>query len=248
MGFVSFPGTETELAKSGPGVAQHLAHVYKEYLAGFDTVYITSVIESKRRLQASAAMQSQPAGGSGVQPGPGPQAPTNLPPNARSINAAQMQSVMAYAHQSVTQLRQQGVPEKMILFVEQNRVYLQRIYQEQQMFQGKIPRRPPGMGQGPSDQPGPMSGNNGQVPFPTSSGQPDGPHPAGLRPPFSQQNGNSMPGNNFMENRPQPQMPNGGLPMGRPSREQMQHAAQFVMKVKQEFIHNSTSITLNHFK
>ncbi|THU84421.1 hypothetical protein K435DRAFT_404144 [Dendrothele bispora CBS 962.96] len=40
MGFVQFPGGHpNDLPKSGPAIAQQLAHVYKEYLAAFDTVY-----------------------------------------------------------------------------------------------------------------------------------------------------------------------------------------------------------------
>ncbi|KAJ7251684.1 ARID DNA-binding domain-containing protein, partial [Mycena rebaudengoi] len=44
MGFVWFPASETEPAKSGPGVSQHLAHVYMEYLAAFDNVYIATML------------------------------------------------------------------------------------------------------------------------------------------------------------------------------------------------------------
>ncbi|KAF7362459.1 ARID domain-containing protein [Mycena venus] len=51
MGFVQFPPFRTEPAKSGPGVAQHLAHVYKEYLAAFDNVYV-SAMKSMRQANA----------------------------------------------------------------------------------------------------------------------------------------------------------------------------------------------------
>jgi hypothetical protein len=47
MGFVQFPGTDTESAKSGPGVAQQLQHIYTEYLAQFDKIYMTSVLQKK---------------------------------------------------------------------------------------------------------------------------------------------------------------------------------------------------------
>ncbi|KAF8659053.1 hypothetical protein AX16_001925 [Volvariella volvacea WC 439] len=43
MGFVNFPGTETEPARSGPGVAQRLAQVYKECLYQFEQAYTRGV-------------------------------------------------------------------------------------------------------------------------------------------------------------------------------------------------------------
>jgi hypothetical protein len=46
MGFVQFPASDTDPAKSGPGVAQHLAHTYKEYLAVFENVYISTIMDS----------------------------------------------------------------------------------------------------------------------------------------------------------------------------------------------------------
>lgn len=53
MGFVQFPASDSEPAKSGPGVAQQLAHAYKEYLAAFDNVYLSTVMESRRKNQAN---------------------------------------------------------------------------------------------------------------------------------------------------------------------------------------------------
>ena len=47
MGFVQFPGTDTEPAKSGPGVAQQLQHLHTEYLAQFDQIYVRSVLQKK---------------------------------------------------------------------------------------------------------------------------------------------------------------------------------------------------------
>jgi len=49
MGFVQFPGSDSEPAKSGPGVAQDLAHFYKEYLSGFDNFYIKFFADSRHK-------------------------------------------------------------------------------------------------------------------------------------------------------------------------------------------------------
>ena len=53
MGFVAFPGTDTEPNKSGPAAAQQLAHVYKSYLQDFDTAYLQSVYDSRRKLNGN---------------------------------------------------------------------------------------------------------------------------------------------------------------------------------------------------
>ena len=49
LGFVNFPGTDTEPAMAGPDVAQHIQHVYKEFLAAFDSTYITSTLSRQRK-------------------------------------------------------------------------------------------------------------------------------------------------------------------------------------------------------
>lgn len=51
MGFVQFPGTETEPAKCGPVTAAQLEHLYKEYLASFDRAYIANVLDSRLKGQ-----------------------------------------------------------------------------------------------------------------------------------------------------------------------------------------------------
>jgi hypothetical protein len=51
MGFTQFPGTKRYPAMSGPGVAQHLAHIHKEYLSEFDTLYAKTVLESRWKWQ-----------------------------------------------------------------------------------------------------------------------------------------------------------------------------------------------------
>ncbi|OCH88782.1 hypothetical protein OBBRIDRAFT_733725, partial [Obba rivulosa] len=45
LGFVQFPASsESEPTRSGPGMAAHLHHAYKESLHGFDAAYITSIL------------------------------------------------------------------------------------------------------------------------------------------------------------------------------------------------------------
>ncbi|KAJ7674180.1 hypothetical protein B0H17DRAFT_161762 [Mycena rosella] len=99
MGFVSFPASDTEPAKSGPGVAQHLAHVYKEYLAGFDHVYVSTVMESRRKNDAIARM-----GGAGAMGAGGANGAPQLPMRGGISDPTQMQLVMAYANIPLAEL------------------------------------------------------------------------------------------------------------------------------------------------
>lgn len=58
MGFVQFPGTSSEPATSGPGVAQQLQNIHSEYLAQFDSIYVHSVLQKR-------ALHSQGSNGAG---------------------------------------------------------------------------------------------------------------------------------------------------------------------------------------
>jgi uncharacterized protein YlxP (DUF503 family) len=137
MGFVSFPANDSEPAKSGPGVAQHLAHVYKEYLYAFDNIYIQAVIESKRKMQATGSSSGSntnnqvPVNASTMASGP-QNAPRPIP------NMGQMQTVIQYAHVSAQELQNRGVAERIIQFVEAHREQLQRNAKMQQAWRGDI--------------------------------------------------------------------------------------------------------------
>ncbi|KAF8905010.1 hypothetical protein CPB84DRAFT_1845101 [Gymnopilus junonius] len=122
LGFVQFPGTDTEPAKSGPGVAQQLAHIYKEYLALFDQWYTAQAIESHKRAMGVGNMQQAHIGSA----------------MGGRWNPQQMQQVVQMSHMSVAELHAQGIDEKTIAFVETNRASLQRTYQEQKAFQNKM--------------------------------------------------------------------------------------------------------------
>lgn len=231
MGFISFPGTDTEPAKAGPGTAQRLAMVYKDYLGAFDMVYINSVFESRKKLQAAQAVHS----GVGIisqQPG--------LQQGGRgALTPQQMQLVIGYANQSVAELRAQNVQDRIIQFVEANRAHLQRTRMEQGMFRDRFQMHNQAA-RGPQEQHGVPNG------VPGFSGSPPQPN-AGLNPQqqFMQRHNAMMQGNNFIDNRPQPQQPQlqqpqqqpGGFqfPVGRPSKEQLAGAMAFILKTKAEF-------------
>jgi hypothetical protein len=129
MGFVQFPGTDTEPDKSGPSVALQLQHLYEEYLAQFDQIYVHSALRREGFPGANSAATSQvnnPAAGN---------TGGNIP-GAGQVNM--MNAVMVYANTSAADMRGRGVPEGLINFVEQNRSRLQQTLQ-QQSFRGMAP-------------------------------------------------------------------------------------------------------------
>ncbi|TFK70305.1 hypothetical protein BDN72DRAFT_839158 [Pluteus cervinus] len=201
MGLVAFPGTETEPAKAGPAAAQRLSHIYRMYLLAFDQVYLQSVLDSKRKMAPAPPAQTQ-----------------NQQGLISRFTPQQMQAVLSYAQQPVANLRSQGIPDKMIQFVESNRNYLQRLVQEQRLFQG-------GLRQGPT---GP----------PTEAGNASN-HPQGL---FAGL-GNQQDPNALRQQMHQPPHSSGGVPINglgnlpwRPTKEQMAAAGHFVKQMKQEVL------------
>lgn len=221
MGFVQFSGTETEPAKSGPGVAQQLAHIYKELLAAFDHYYITTVVEARMKAQAQ------------------------VPRNPAQMSPQMMQNVLTYAHMTVSDLHQRGVPEKIITFVEANRANLQRTYAEQKSFQSRFRPTNQNDPQGSGDQNGPSGGGPGQqLPFGGPATQQNPAVSLGHHHFLQQQNGlNLLEGNNFLDNRQPQQRPlQQGPPMQtmRPTKELLEKSQQFVQNVKRGF--NTTTI------
>lgn len=149
LDFVQFHATDGEPARSGPGIGLQLAQIYQGMLQDFDTWYITQMFETRKNMLASNLAQANAA-----------------------RNPQQMQNLMAMSHLSVAELRAQGVDEKMIQFVEQNRANLQRSFQEQRTFQNRLRTASQAGGGGPHPQAAAiaMQQNGGGQP----QGQPQG--------------------------------------------------------------------------
>ncbi|KAJ7467207.1 hypothetical protein FB451DRAFT_1040476 [Mycena latifolia] len=116
MGFVMFPASDREPAKSGPRAAQHLAHVYKEYLAAFDNIYV-GLMESRRKSDAALRGTNNSAHG----------------PAMRSdiFDPTQTQLVLGSASIPLVELRRRGIAEELVQFIEANRPTLLQIAAEQ---------------------------------------------------------------------------------------------------------------------
>ena len=136
---MQFPGTATEPAKSGPGVAQSIQHLYKEYIAPFETWYISMIQEYKKH--SSAALQ-----------------------NALGGSRYELQQLLQMVNMPPAELQSRGVDEKTMQLLETHKGQLQRLLQEQRVFaenvrtaqnaghgdqNGGMGHRPPSMGPSP---------------------------------------------------------------------------------------------------
>lgn len=164
LGFTQFPGSDTEPARSGPGVAQHLENIYRRYLLQFDMMFVSSILKMKPQANNTGnAGQPGPSNVGQQTPLVSAAGPTNapslnamsggvMPNNASSSNAMsasnstfpagldpnKINELVSYARRSAEELRRQGIPEPIINTVERNRPLLEESLRYQQEFHGGI--------------------------------------------------------------------------------------------------------------
>lgn len=117
IGFVQIAGSDTEPAKSGPVVAQHIRNVYRQFLVGFDNMFLQSIssITKPQSQQGGNMNNGVPNGGQQGTPGVQPNnasgsngvgmANLTIPPGT---DPKQITEFMAYARHSAEELRRQG--------------------------------------------------------------------------------------------------------------------------------------------
>ncbi|KAG6374300.1 hypothetical protein JVT61DRAFT_4322 [Boletus reticuloceps] len=134
LGFIQFPGTDTEPARCGPGIAQQLHNTYDQYLQHFENAYILTV---KNRPSTGSPQQPihqmnpNPLAGSSATPDISGN-PTEMPPNPRPLlNQQFIAAALRYVLTPAQDMRTQRVPENMITFVERHRSELMKVYQQQ---------------------------------------------------------------------------------------------------------------------
>jgi hypothetical protein len=228
MGFVQFHRTENEPAKSGPGVAQKLAHIYKEYLFQFDGFYVSQTQDQRMKMQqANASFQAQVA--------------------AFNWSPSQMQAVIALSHMSLQDLHAQNIPEKMIQFVENHRASLQRTYQDQKYFHRTLRGVNPSPSQGgsqTSEHARSIPGAPGMGPSNSFGGSPVALTIAARHQFMQQQQQQRLQNTAMIQGRPPPQ---GGqlqqppLP-ARSNSQAMAHAESLIAKYKHEYTTSSMSV------
>ena len=142
---MQFPGTLTEPAKSGPGVAQSIQHLYKKYIAPFEAWYMAMLQAFKRH--PNAAFQ-----------------------NALSNSRYSPQQLLQMANMSLAELQNLGVDEKTIQFLETHKASLQRMLQDHRAFAENV-RNNVSQNAGPGDQNGAIHRIGSSPPFGTGSPQ-----------------------------------------------------------------------------
>ena len=229
---MQFPGTATEPAKSGPGVAQSIQHLYKEYIAPFEAWYITMIQEYKKH--SNAALHT-------------------------ALNGSRygLQHLLQMVNMPHAELQSQGVDEKTMQLLETHKGSLQRLLQEQRVFaesvrnnavqnaghgdqNGAMSHRPPSMGPSP-----PFGASGSQQPQQNLLSMASRTQ---MQHHLMQQGADALMGARMagqqMPSSLTPQGPMGGNPMQKPSMGQAQ-AVQLIDQFKNEYAMSGQFFTYN---
>lgn len=180
LGFVQFPGNESEPGRSGPGIAQQLQNTYDQYLQHFESAYVLTV--RNRQMGASSQQPihqmgpTPPAMGNNVAPGMSGN-PTEVPLNSGQRPLANQQIVataLRFVLTSAQDMRASRVPEHMIAFVERHRADLLKLYQQQAQLAAKRNAE-----QEQQNVQGPLPNMQEQPPVGSQSSAPRPPQPVG---------------------------------------------------------------------
>lgn len=136
IGFIQFPGNDSEPARCGPGIAQQLHNTYDQYLQHFENAYTLTVKNrpSGGSPQPSINQMNPPPLAIGNNATPGISGnPTEMPTNPPRPTANQqlIATALRYVLVNAQDMRAQRVPEHMINFVERHRSDLLKVYQQQ---------------------------------------------------------------------------------------------------------------------
>ncbi|KAG1821927.1 uncharacterized protein BJ212DRAFT_1334597 [Suillus subaureus] len=217
MGLVQFPGTDTEPAKSGPGIAQQLAHAYKEHLQAFETMLVISVrsrAAQKNNLSQNGAQNNAPGSTSGEM------AHSVMRP---PLNPQAMASAVRFVNMSVSEMRASGLPEQTVVLIDRHRSDIVRWHR----LIATKPSQQATNHEGPSEQSNMSAAHQGGFPNQVSTAGP-GLVPAPRGQPLMIPNG--MQSSPMTEMKP---IQSGGiLP---PSQEQIAHAMSVIQYMKQLF-------------
>jgi hypothetical protein len=176
LGFMQFPGSDTEPARSGPVIGQQIQNCYKTQIAPFDHVYITQTLKQQQHMQQQQqAQQQQQQQQQQQRPSQPPDAGSLFNLGLAGLSPQALGELVRMSQISVADLKAQNVEEKTIQYVEHNRATLQRHLQDQKLFSAQLKVRsqaeqgnmPPG---GPAV--GPRPPGLAAPPFPQGSSGP----------------------------------------------------------------------------
>lgn len=226
MGLVQFPGTDTEPAKSGPGIAQQLAHAYKEHLQAFEHMLVYSVrsrAAQKNNLSQNGAQSNTPGNASGEMAHA-----VMRPP----LNPQAMASAVRFVHMTVGEMRQSGLPEQTVVLIDRHRADIIRWHQQARLMAAKAQQVT--NHEAPGEQSGMSAAHQGSFPnqVPTAG-------PSLVSAPLRGQPmmPNGMQASSMREMTPAIQS-GGILP---PTQEQLTHAVSVIHQLKQVFLSRGSS-------
>jgi len=226
MGLVQFPGTEAEPAKSGPGTAQQLAHIYKEHLQSFETSYVLTM-RSRVTQKNTLSQQNGPPGSAPGPAGDMSHSTTRLP-----LPPQAMANAVRFVHLSIAEMRASGLPEHIIIAVDRYRPEIMR-WQQARLMAAKANQQMNNP-EAPNEQPGMSSTPQGAFPNQVSTAGPSMvPAPRG-QPPMMP-NGMQPPQMTEMK----PAIQSG--PILPPTKEQLAHAMTVIQSTKHLFATRGSS-------
>ncbi|KIK96023.1 hypothetical protein PAXRUDRAFT_11085 [Paxillus rubicundulus Ve08.2h10] len=233
MGFIQSLGNNSEPPRSGPGIAQHLQHTYKEYLQRFENAYVLTVKSRAPNSPRPQIQQMNPMiSNSGAKPGMLPGNPAEMPSSASRASLTQQTVNIAarYAHASVSDMRNEGVPEHIISIVDRHRPELAKYQQQQQQQQAQLIAK-----RNAEQEQQNMANAQGQF-FNMHEQMPMGPEP-GVQRPQQTMLPNTMSSMPASEQKPMNTPVAQGIPSlhKHPSQDQLQHAITAIITLKQMF-------------
>lgn len=220
MGLVQFPGTDTEPAKSGPGIAQQLALAYKEHLQAFETMLVFTVrsrAAQKNNLSQNSAQNNAPGNASGEM------AHSVMRP---PLNPQAMASAVRFVNMSVGEMRASGLPEQTVVLIDRHRSDIVRWHQQSRLMATKLSQQVTNH-DAPGEQSGMSTAHQGGFSNQVSNAGPSLVSAPRVQPPMAC---NGMQPSLMTEMKP---VQSGGiLP---PSQEQIAHAMSVIQHTKQLF-------------
>ena len=233
LGFVQFPGNDSESSRSGPEIAQQLHNTYDQYLRHFETAYILSVKNrpTTGSLQQPIHQMDNPlAIGNNATPGMSSD-PTEVPPNPQRQFPNQQFIAAALRHvgMSAQDMRAQRVPDNLINFVERHRTELSKVYQ-QQVQQLMAKRNSEQKQQNMADAQGPLPNMHDQASIGLQPGVEQPRLPIGANSMVSTAGEVEMTNGSFV-----PESVAAALRRQPPTQEQIQHAIMAIGQLKHVF-------------
>lgn len=198
LGFIQFPASDTEPAKSGPAVARHLQRIYVEFLRAFDQTLMRRLTSGQQRAQQLQALhlatqrQTQGQSPAGAMPlstgqnvaGAGSSQSQQLstpPSNLQEIKAVlglnepqQINDFLQYSFMTVPALQQRGVPAATIALVEKHRLMMQRFIYSHIEFRKQLQQVTSTSASANGQIPPQVTQNMGAVPIPNQQAQQQG--------------------------------------------------------------------------